>query len=220
MEVLWRDLQEAVPALAAGGLRVLDAGGGAGHLAVRVAALGNSVLLCDPSAEMLRRAEELARSLGLSSLTTLRRAIQDLPAEERFGLVTCHAVLEWLAEPAAAVGALARQVGPAGRLSLMFYNRNAALWKRMLGGDFAADLAAEAGREFPRALDEARVKEWLNAGGLRVVSRSGIRIVHDHLGLALDEAALERLIEAEWRLRKREPFASLAQHIHVVCEPA
>jgi hypothetical protein len=44
LAVLWDDLLAAVPAVAAGGLSVLDAGGGAGHMAVRLTRTGQ-----DPS---------------------------------------------------------------------------------------------------------------------------------------------------------------------------
>jgi S-adenosylmethionine-dependent methyltransferase len=218
LEVLWRDLQAEVLALTRGGLRVLDAGGGAGHLAVLMAEAGNSVLLCDPSSEMLALAQDEAERRGLAErITTFRCAIQDLASvtEEKFDLVTCHAVLEWLADPREAVTVLAPFVKPGGRLSLMFYNRNAAVFKRLLRGDFGAGDASP--EDAPVPLDEAAVTGWLEEAGLRVVSRSGIRILHDHLRAEVNEDNIGALIEAEWRLRKREPFASLAQHIHLVC---
>jgi|SRR5215210_1262847 len=58
--VLQVDLLSAVPALGSGGLSVLDAGGGAGRLAVLLAEAGNRVVLADPSREMLPgRADDL-----------------------------------------------------------------------------------------------------------------------------------------------------------------
>lgn len=225
LEILWRDLLAEVPQLQGGGLRVLDAGGGAGHLALRLAALGNKVLLCDPSTEMLRMAREEVRQRGLGNrVNTVRCAIQKLASitDERFDLVTCHAVLEWLAQPREALAHLVQFLNTDGRLSLMFYNSNAALFKRMLRGDFAAirdhPTGIREGETAPVALDEASVTDWLTELGLHVTSRSGIRILHDHLRAELDDAGVEQLTEAETDLRKREPFASLAQHIHLVCE--
>jgi len=77
-------------------------------------------------------------------------SIQDLAEEldgERFDVVCCHAVLEWLADPEGAVGHLADFLGPEGRLSLMFYNRNAALLKRAQEGDLALALGEDARAE-------------------------------------------------------------------------
>jgi S-adenosylmethionine-dependent methyltransferase len=133
--VLQVDLLSAVPALGSGGLSVLDAGGGAGRLAVLLAEAGNRVILADPSREMLSRTERTASGPS-GSLRTVRSSIQNLAEEldgERFDVVCCHAVLEWLADPEGAVGHLADFLGPEGRLSLMFYNRNAALLKRAQG---------------------------------------------------------------------------------------
>jgi len=64
LAVLWDDLLSGIPGLSRGGLHVLDAGGGSGHLAVPLAALGNAVVLCDPSEEMLAMAAERAREGG------------------------------------------------------------------------------------------------------------------------------------------------------------
>jgi SAM-dependent methyltransferase len=125
LEVLWDDLLEGVPALARGGLRILDAGGGAGHMAVRLGRLGNEVVLCEPSREMLDRAEAAIGEAGLLGMVrTVRTGIQDLAGvleDEAFDVITCHAVLEWLADPQAAIGRLAEQLGSNGLMSLMFY---------------------------------------------------------------------------------------------------
>ena len=77
--VLWEDLSSAIPEVRRGGLSALDAGGGAGHLALLMARSGNEVILCDPSQEMLEKANESVRRANLSgSVTTVRSTIQDL----------------------------------------------------------------------------------------------------------------------------------------------
>jgi len=222
LAVLWEDMLSQIPGLSRGGLRVLDAGGGAGHLAVRLAVLGNAVVLCDPSEEMLAMAEERAREEGLAgAVRPVRCAINEMEGTlgERFDVVACHAVLEWLADPQAALAHLARLLEPEGRLSLMFYNRNAAVLKRVLRGDFAGAVGdAPAQEDAPVPLDERDVRRWLGAVGLTVESRAGIRIFHDHLGEDVRKARLDELIEVEKRFRAVEPFASIAQHIHLVCK--
>lgn len=223
--VLWDDLLTAVRPLASGGLSVLDAGGGSGHLAARLAVAGNRVVLADPSGEMLRLAEQRLREQGVADAVRLVLAsIDGLASEvsETFDVVACHAVLEWLAEPAAAILQLKRFLKPEGRLSLMFYNRNAAVLKRALAGDFAAALALqrEGAASAPVPLDEGDVRRWLSDAGLAVESRAGLRIFHDHLDPAVVQSNLNGLIALEKAMRSVEPFASLAQHIHLVCRHA
>ena len=94
--VLWEDLLVEAPEISRGGLSILDAGGGAGHLALLMAEQRNRVLLCDPSREMLDRAENSARDAGLERMiTTKHSTIQDLDEPDAgFDVITCHAVLE------------------------------------------------------------------------------------------------------------------------------
>jgi S-adenosylmethionine-dependent methyltransferase len=54
--ILWQDLEPLLAQLGPGPLRVLDAGGGEGQTAIKVAQLGHHVTLCDLSAEMVARA--------------------------------------------------------------------------------------------------------------------------------------------------------------------
>ena len=231
--VLWEDLSSAIPGVARGGLSVLDAGGGSGHIALLMARTGNEVILCDPSQEMLDKADETIRRAGPSgSVTTVCSTIQDLEAriDGRFDLVVCHAVLEWLADPEAAVGYLTEFMEPrSGLLSLMFYNREAAFLKRVLRGEFAEALRERRDGFSPRGwgsgctpLAEDEVCGWLDELGLKVRSKAGIRIFHDHLpsGTLDDQKQLEDLLKVEKEMRGQEPFASLGQHLHFVCEKA
>ncbi len=230
LRVLWEDMLGAIPGLTAGGLDVLDAGGGAGHLAIRLAGLGHRVVLCDASREMLDRAQAAARAQGVAGAMTIVQApIQDLRGllDRRFDLVVCHAVLEWLADPGAAIPELAALLRPAGTLSLMFYNRNASVLKRALTGAIAEALHSYRDGFAPRGwgagatpLAEESVRGWLEACGLIVQSKAGIRIFHDHVPAAARQPErLDELLALELALRGAEPFASLGQHIHLVCTP-
>lgn len=229
LNVLWEDLLSGIPEIAHGGLRVLDAGGGAGHVALRIASFGNTVVLCDPSREMLGRAEANANRVGLTNLVTVvHSSIQDLEGSigGRFDVITCHAVLEWLANPKVILGKLVEFLKEDGRLSLMFYNRNAALLKQILRGESTAALQEREQGGSPRKwgdeatpLAEEIVRGWLDEFGLEVEAKAGIRIFHDHLpDAARRQGRLGDLLETEKELRDREPFASLGQHVHLVCK--
>jgi S-adenosylmethionine-dependent methyltransferase len=227
LDVLFEDLVRAIPALARGGLTVLDAGGGGGHFAERVARAGNRVVLADASRAMLRRAEAALREAGVAERVSLvHTPIQSLEPRKlgAFDLVTCHAVLEWVGDPADVLSRLPPFLGPQGALSLLFYNRSGAIARRVFRGEFGEALRELESGCAPRAdgclpLAEEDVRAWLDDLGLRVRSRAGIRIFHDFLPEAQRAPGrLDALVELEKRFRSHEPFASLAQHLHFVCE--
>ena len=221
--VLWQDLLAALPQINKGGLRVLDAGGGAGRMAIALAKLGNHVTLCEPSEQMLEQAQHTAISENLTNITFINNPLQAFTTEKPFDIILNHAVLEWLAEPKTALEHLVKQLQPNGYLSLMFYNRSAVLLKNILKGDFSLETADEnvptrGWGEECKALYPETVQAWLNEFGMRVRSKAGIRIFHDHITQNLREGKLEQLLSTEQSLRRQEPFASLGQHVHFVCQ--
>jgi S-adenosylmethionine-dependent methyltransferase len=222
--VLWEDLITELPQLGQGNLTVLDAGGGAGRMTLALAKLGNHMTLCEPSKEMLGKARGLAASENLATnVTFVNQALQEYSNKESFDIILNHAVLEWLAEPKAALEHLVKQLKPGGYLSLMFYNRNAMLFKNILRGDFS--LEALDKNTLNRGWDKdskplypETVMTWLDEFGMQIKSKAGIRIFHDHVAQKDREVRLEQLLTVEKTLRKQEPFASLAQHIHFICQ--
>lgn len=222
LRVLWEDLLTEVPEISRGGLSILDAGGGAGHLTLLMAEQRNQVLLCDPSREMLDKAENSIREAGLSGLVTTKHStIQDLEqVGAGFDVITCHAVLEWLADPEKTLRYLVGFLKKDGRLSLMFYNRNAAILKQILRGNFVEALQEpDTNGQGCTPLPEEIVRTWLTDSGMSIRSKSGIRIFHDHLPEeARGRDRIEDLLRLEKARCKQEPFASLGQHVHLVCE--
>ena len=210
-----------------------------GQVTTRLARLGHSVVLADPSQDMLDRARDVIERDGLEGrVTTICSSVQNLAQhingsfDRVFDLVMCHAVLEWIASPDEFIRDLSAFVGLESKLSLMFYNQNAAVLKTVFRGDFEifgnVETARKAQLSLPtndgtntfsgaRGLTNERVTQLLNKHGLGVVSKAGIRIFHDHIPDALKRNRLPALLELEKNYRKVEPFASLAQHIHLVC---
>jgi trans-aconitate 2-methyltransferase len=96
------------------GLRVIDLGCGTGELTRRLAdALPESeVVGVDSSAEMLLRAESLARP----GLRFERRAIEDVAGE--WNLVFSHAAIQWVDDHASLVPRLLSLVAPGGQLAI------------------------------------------------------------------------------------------------------
>lgn len=216
LRVLCEDLYAGVPELRRGGLRVLDLGGGAGRVAIELAQHGNAVTLCDPSRYMTQLARAAVGAAGVEDAVDVRRLgaheLDSLPIRS-FDVALCHAVLEWLDSPRDAVVALADQLAPAGTMSLMFYNENAAILKGALGGARRSSWGGGA-----KPLAERSVRGWLSELGLAVRSKAGIRIFYDHMtGSRRAELRDDEILAIEQQYRNTEPFASLGQHIHFIC---
>jgi tRNA 5-carboxymethoxyuridine methyltransferase len=119
LTVLWNDLLAAVPRLTDGGLKILDAGGGAGHLAIRLAQLGHQIVLAEPARDMRERAEAAISAAGLGDRITLVPATLQESAGRPpgcFDVIICHAVLEWLADPRQGLKALVPLLAADGQL--------------------------------------------------------------------------------------------------------
>ncbi len=66
---------------------------------------------------------------------------------------------------------------------------------------------------------EEAVRAWLEALGLSVRSKAGIRIFHDYLPAAMrNPESLNELLAVERAFRKHKPFAALGHHLHLICE--
>jgi SAM-dependent methyltransferase len=102
------------------GATALEAGSGAGRLAVELAERGLHVTAIDSSDEMVRLTAQAAREAGVSaSLASERADVHGLPFEAgAFELVVALGVIPWLHDPRAAVGELGRVLAPGGLLVL------------------------------------------------------------------------------------------------------
>lgn len=224
LQMLWDDMLENIPPLRAGAaLHIWEAGGGAGQMAGRLAAAGHRILLSDVSADMLAIAErELAGEargrvdIRCASIQALSEALR-----ESFPLVVCHAVLEWLSDPAAALRQLHARLAPGGYLSLMFYNLNSLVLTHALHGNvkklLAGDFAGHPGGLTPsNPLAPEQVYAWLGELGLDIVSRCGIRTISEYLPESPRFDA-QLLLQLERLYCRSAPFLQLARYIHVVC---
>jgi S-adenosylmethionine-dependent methyltransferase len=225
--VVWDVLD---PLLAGPGLDVVDIGGGTGGSAVRAAARGHRVTVVDPSPDALASLGRRAREAGVD-VVGRQGDLSDLLAvvgPDSADLVLCHGVLEVVADPAAALGAIREVLRPGGHLSLLVAQRHAAVVARAMAGHFAQAAAlldaapAEApavgsrtGRRF--TADEAA--DLLGAAGFSVTATHGVRVFADLVPgslLDLEPGATSALVELERAVAARREYLPLATQVHLL----
>lgn len=231
LAVLTRDLSEWLPSIQSGAdaLRVLDAGAGLGHMSEWLALQGHAVTVTDPSLEMLEQARaRLAGHTFEHSPRFQQSALQALPdAGDTFDLVVCHAVLEWLADPAAAIRCLRSLLRPGGAISLAFYNRDALIYKNLIKGQFRKiernQLAGEGRRSLTpqQPLDPRDVARWVAEAGLQCRGETGIRVFHDYMHEPFKaQAELEEVIARELHFSTHPAYRHLGRYLHWWLVPA
>lgn len=208
-------------------LKILDAGCGLGYMALYLARRGHEVVLCDHSAEMLQRAQQLfADQAPAAKVTFIESPVQTLHQHVagQFDLVLFHAVLEWVSEPQRMLESLVNFLRPGGYFSLLFYNRNSLVMRNLLRGNFRK-LASEQFAGDPKSLTPTNpllpedVYGWLEAIGLPMLSRTGVRIIYDYLPREIrQQRSLEDIMEMERRYCRQDPFIALGRYIHVLAQ--
>lgn len=222
--ILWQDLDILLAEMNDGPLRVLDAGGGEGQTAIRMAQLGHHVTLCDVSQEMLKRAQAAAEEKGVSgNMHFVHCPVQDIAQHlaSPVDLILFHAVLEWVADPVAVLQKLWSVLRSGGALSLMFYNADGLLMHNMVAGNFDYVQVGMPKRkkrtlspDYPRA--PAEVYRWLEQIGWQITGKTGVRVFHDYLrDKTQQQRSFEMLLELETRYCRQEPYISLGRYIHV-----
>ena len=228
LAVLWRDLEIHVPKIyGQQPLRVLDVGGGLGQLAIRLAQLGHQVTLNDISSEMLGLAQEAAQEAGVYdkviwSHGPFQQLLDDLVGP--FDLILCHAVMEWLAEPSQLLSQLHSLLKEEGLLSLTYYNRHSLEYRNLIRGNFNLlnkdEFVPDPGSLTPaNSLYPEQVEHWVEEVGMKVKSRTGIRVFHDYVTtLRGGHAVPEDVIQMELKYSQREPYLWLGRYVHLMLE--
>ncbi|MEV7864907.1 methyltransferase domain-containing protein [Streptomyces sp. NPDC088124] len=212
-------------------LRVLDVGMGQGTQALRLARGGHTVTGLESDAGMLATAREalatepegIRERVRLIEGDGLETGVHFLPGS--FDLVLCHGVLMYVNEPDALLAGLARMLAPGGLLSLLVRNGDGLALRPGVAGDWAG------------ALDAFDADTYTNRLGLRVRADRlaaltatlagiaaplhvwyGVRVFTD--GAADDAlppsgADLERLLAAEDRAGRTDPYRGVAALLHL-----
>ncbi|MFB3889530.1 MAG: class I SAM-dependent methyltransferase [Candidatus Bathyarchaeia archaeon] len=157
--VTWRYLEPLVPANP--DARVLDAGGGTGRWAVRIAAKGCKVDLMDCSTGMLQVARARLKESRLEGAVALKKCdiTKTEYADETFDLVVCEHALFLVENPDVLLGELRRILKKGAPLVISAQNRYVQALSAVSGHPSASNLE----RAFRVLTGEER--EWMTKDG-------------------------------------------------------
>ncbi|MEH6472158.1 MAG: methyltransferase domain-containing protein [Halopseudomonas sp.] len=217
--------QDLAAQLASPGQVILDAGGGQGQLARWCAQQGHQLVLCDTSATMLDQARQMVEVEKLQSQFELIHSPIEAFCQQdtrQFDMVMCHAVLEWVTDPAELLAGLERRLKPGGCLSLMFYNRHSIVLRNALRGNFrkalSPNLNGDGSALTPiNPCDPEQIETILTGLRLEIVERAGIRCFYDYLPIKVKQTyTFEDILEMECRFRHQAPYYQMARYIHLI----
>lgn len=227
LAILQDDLSPLVKTTHEKPLRILDAGGGLGQMAIWLAQQGHDIVLAEPSGEMLQQATASINSAGLThSITLLQASVQELEKHDlpAFDMIMFHAVLEWLAEPRQGLKQLLAHLKPGGWLSLMFFNEHSSVMRRLLVGELGAVQQGAIASDGQRGLAPISplipetVLGWLPELGLELHTWSGVRCFYDYIYPKMrKQADMAAVIPLEREYSRQEPWRSLARYQHMLC---
>ena len=210
-------------------LRILDVGAGLAQIAIELATQGHTLVINDISANMLEKAQASANQsdekLGIAWHVCPYQELEEKLANktERFDLIMCHALLEWLAEPAAVMDFFDEQLTDNGALSLCFYNPASFDYRNLIMGnfnlldntDYKADNKKSLTPNHPVAKEE--VEAWLEEHHYQTLVASGLRVFHDYSPLKRGgHNDPEAVIRMELRYSKLEPYKWLGRYLHLL----
>ncbi|MBE0407105.1 methyltransferase domain-containing protein [Psychrobacter sp. AOP22-C1-22] len=233
LAVLRRDIFEYTEKMSkqlARPLRILDVGAGLAQIAIELAAQGHIVVVNDISANMLEKAQvsaaKVEKEIDITWYVCPYQELQEkLNAEDndKFDLIMCHALLEWLAEPAAVMEFFDQQLTDNGTLSLCFYNPASFDYRNLIMGNFnlldntqyKADNKKSLTPNHPVAKEE--VESWLATHHYQVVRTSGLRVFHDYSPLKRGgHNDPDAVIRMELRYSQLEPYKWLGRYLHIL----
>ncbi|MGW2564279.1 class I SAM-dependent methyltransferase [Streptomyces sp. NPDC001514] len=212
-------------------LRILDVGMGQGTQALRLARAGHTVTGLESDPEMLKVAREALETEPAGIRERFRMIEGDgrdtgvhfLPGA--FDVVLCHGVLMYVEDRDAMLAGLARMLAPGGLLSLLVRNGDALAVRPGLAGDWSAALTAFDTDAYTnrlglpvRADRLASLRATLAGIAAPLHAWYGVRVFTDGVPNEAELPAadeLERLLAAEDRAGRTDPYRSVAALLHL-----
>ncbi|MGW4028530.1 class I SAM-dependent methyltransferase [Streptomyces sp. NPDC004838] len=211
-------------------LRILDVGMGRGAQALRLARAGHTITGMESDPGLLRAAQESLSTepAGIRERVRLiegdgrETGVHFLPGS--FDVVLCHGVLMSSPEPDAMLAGLARMLAPGGLLSLLVRNADALAMGPGLTGDWTGALTALESDEYTDQRGLALRADRLDSltstlAGIAAPLHAwyGVQVFTDWSADTVIPAAdeLERLLTAEDRAGRTEPYRRVAALLHL-----
>ncbi len=235
LELAFANLQEYLPARQESGCTcALDLGSGTGAAAVRLARLGFQVTLLDSSQAMLDLAQRAALAAGVEDRVALKHGdaarLHAVFDSEKFDLILCHNVLEYVDDPSAVLCNAARLLrNSSATISLLVRSQAGDVLKAAIqAGDLEAAEDALASEWATESLYGGKVRlfAWdkmrnlIKAASLKIVAERGVRVIADYLPpkVSRDEE-YRRIFELERKLGCRAEFAASARYMQFLARP-
>ncbi|USZ15237.1 methyltransferase domain-containing protein [Moraxella sp. FZFQ2102] len=205
-------------------LKILDVGAGLAQISLSLAT-DHHVTINDISANMLAMAKQSADALGVGDkvrlITCPYQALPQYLGDEKFDLILCHALLEWLGEPSEIMAFFDQYLATDGALSLCFYNPASLIYRNLVMGNFYQ-------LDTPRPADDKSltpnhpvapetVETWLSEHGYTINIRSGIRVFSDYA--PLKRGGLNNpddVVAMELRYSRMMPFRLMGRYLHMM----
>ncbi|WP_292773094.1 methyltransferase domain-containing protein [Methylophaga sp. UBA5100] len=223
LDILKQDLHQFTQTTS---LNVWDAGCGAGQISLWLAGFGHQMTLCDISGKLLAQAQQHFAEAKLQARFH-HTSIQMLsPQLNNFDLVICHAVVEWLASPLETLKQVMDRVKTGGYLSLMFYNRNAMVYKNVIRGGWRLEpilndryigIGNKLSPPFPLYPNE--IIQFLQNNGFEIIQHSGIRVFSDYLNSeSRNQTNEQELLALEHQYCRMPTYRDMGRYVHLLIE--
>ena len=232
-EIIERDMHEVFPgfyqntvdSLGSNRFEACDIGAGAGYFSMLCARHGHRIIYSELSERLLSMAKKEAIAQQLENKIDWHHgSFQDLNCTP-LDLIFCHGVIEWLVQPEDLFAFIDQRLKPKGRLSLCFYNADAAMFANLLKGNFNwveryanKQITNDMFSLTPSAPPSPQwVYDKLIEHGLVIDKASGIRVFSDYTksvkgGLQNNTTTKDM----EITMSDQEPYWRLGRYIHVI----
>jgi S-adenosylmethionine-dependent methyltransferase len=212
---------------------ILDVGGGNGFNSIYFAKQGHSVTLLDYSPAMLSEAKQATEREGLSDKITFCQAdvnkIQDLFQSQRFDLIICHLMIEFVQEPQRALRNICTLLAPNGLLSVLDANRYSEVYRQAFqANDLVAAHQVIETKEYFHPWFSRQTPLFSSAEMIEILQESGCIPINDYGVLCLcaylpnepkyDIEYYNALEQLEKKLTGTYPYPLLARFYQVLVQ--
>ncbi len=167
------------------GVSVLDIACGGGLVCEPFARLGGRVTGIDTSENAIAAARAHADGQGLA-IDYQCCALEEMPDDHRYDIITALEILEHVANPSAFVAAAARHLKPRGKIIFSTINRTArSLLLAKIAAEEVLGIVPRGTHHWSQFIQPSELAEMCEATGLKVTDIMGFKMNPVHAGTAI-----------------------------------